>query len=80
MLKQIDDEKIIPFRYVLADSVYGTNPEFIDTVENMVTERMAFLLHEPHVKSKVIQVKIWLSSSYPLQSLFLKVSKRLAVA
>jgi hypothetical protein len=54
MLKQIDDEKIIPFRYVLADSVYGTKPEFIDTVENMVTERMAPLLHEPRVKSKVI--------------------------
>jgi SRSO17 transposase len=36
MLKQINDEKIVPFRYVLADSVYGTNPEFIDTIENMV--------------------------------------------
>jgi SRSO17 transposase len=36
MLKHIYDEKIVPFRYVLGDSVYGTSPEFIATIENIV--------------------------------------------
>lgn len=35
MLKHVYDEKIVPFRYVLGDSVYGTNPEFIDAIESM---------------------------------------------
>ena len=36
MLKNIVDEGIIPFKYVLADSVYGENSDFINTVESMV--------------------------------------------
>ena len=36
MITQIYNEKVVPFRYVLGDSVYGTNPEFIDTIESMV--------------------------------------------
>jgi SRSO17 transposase len=33
MLNSIAADGIIPFKYVLGDSVYGTNPEFIATVE-----------------------------------------------
>ena len=33
MLQGIEGEKILPFKYVLADSLYGTSPEFIEAVE-----------------------------------------------
>jgi SRSO17 transposase len=33
MLNAINAEGILPFKYVLADSVYGMNPEFIEAVE-----------------------------------------------
>jgi len=36
MLNNIVEEGIIPFRYVLADSLYGTSPEFIEAVESCV--------------------------------------------
>ena len=36
MLNDIADENILPFKYVLADSVYGENPDFINTVESMI--------------------------------------------
>jgi len=36
MLKDVATEGIIPFKYVLADSVYGENPGFISAVESMV--------------------------------------------
>jgi SRSO17 transposase len=45
MLKYIYDEKVVPFRYVLGDSVYGTSPEFIATIENMVG--MTYLVQVP---------------------------------
>ena len=35
MLNDVAAEDIIPFKYVLADSIYGENPDFIDTVESM---------------------------------------------
>ncbi len=35
MLTDMDKENILPFKYVLADSIYGENPEFIATVESM---------------------------------------------
>ncbi len=35
MLKGIADEGILPFKYVLADSVYGENPDFIEAVESL---------------------------------------------
>jgi len=35
MLKQISSEKTLPFKYVLADSVYGMSPEFIEAVDNL---------------------------------------------
>jgi len=33
MLKVISSEKLLPFKYVLADSIYGISPEFIEAVE-----------------------------------------------
>ena len=36
MLNNIVEEKIIPFKYVLGDSIYGSSPEFIEAVESCV--------------------------------------------
>ena len=36
MLKEIAEQEQIPFRYILADSVYATSPEFIDVAESLV--------------------------------------------
>jgi SRSO17 transposase len=36
MLNNIVERKIIPFRYVLGDSIYGSSPEFIETVASCV--------------------------------------------
>ena len=33
MLKAISSEKLLQFKYVLADSIYGISPEFIEAVE-----------------------------------------------
>ncbi len=33
MLRAIHEEKTLPFKYVLGDSIYGISPEFIETVE-----------------------------------------------
>jgi SRSO17 transposase len=35
MLNTIHEEKTLPFKYVLADSIYGLSPEFIETVEHL---------------------------------------------
>ena len=35
MLKNIANEGILPFKYVLADSIYGENPEFVKAVESL---------------------------------------------
>ena len=35
MFEKIVSEGVIPFRYVLADTVYGNSPEFIGAVENV---------------------------------------------
>jgi SRSO17 transposase len=34
MLKDLVQEKPFPFRWVVADSIYGSSPDFINTVEN----------------------------------------------
>jgi SRSO17 transposase len=34
MLKELVQEKPFPFRWVVADSIYGSSPDFINTVEN----------------------------------------------
>lgn len=36
MLKDFAAKQQIPFRYVLADSVYATNPDFLEAVESLV--------------------------------------------
>ena len=33
MLRSLRDENLLPFRYILADSVYGMSPEFIEAAE-----------------------------------------------
>jgi len=35
MLSKIQEEGVLPFRYVLADSIYGNSPEFINAVESI---------------------------------------------
>jgi len=45
MLRDIAEQKQIPFRYVLADSVYATSPEFIEAVETLVG--VTYLLQVP---------------------------------
>jgi SRSO17 transposase len=35
MLQAIHKEEILPFKYILGDSVYGISPDFIGTVENI---------------------------------------------
>ena len=35
MLMDINSENVLPFKYVLADSIYGVSPEFIGAVENL---------------------------------------------
>jgi SRSO17 transposase len=35
MLSAISSEKVLPFKYVLADSIYGVSPEFIETVDDL---------------------------------------------
>jgi SRSO17 transposase len=36
MLKEFTEKQQLPFRYILADSVYATSPEFIDVAESLV--------------------------------------------
>ncbi len=36
MFKNIYQEKCLPFKYVLADSLYGTNPEFLKAIDECV--------------------------------------------
>lgn len=35
MLREISGDSVLPFRYVVADTVYGCSPEFIHTVEEI---------------------------------------------
>jgi len=45
MLKQIAAEQILPFKYVLADSVYADSPHFVEAVETLVG--VTYLLQVP---------------------------------
>lgn len=36
MLRNIAEQKQVPFRYILADSVYGTSPDFFEAAESLV--------------------------------------------
>jgi SRSO17 transposase len=45
MLRDIADKKQLPFRFILADSVYATSPEFIEAAESLVG--VTYLLQMP---------------------------------
>jgi SRSO17 transposase len=45
MLQDIAKQEQIPFRYVLADSVYANSPEFVEAVEALI--RVTYLLQVP---------------------------------
>jgi SRSO17 transposase len=45
MLQEIAKQEQIPFRYVLADSVYANSPEFVEAVEALI--RVTYLLQVP---------------------------------
>jgi SRSO17 transposase len=45
MLHEIVEQRQIPFRYVLADSVYGTSPDFIEAVESLID--VTYMLQMP---------------------------------
>ena len=36
MFQELRDQEVLPFRYVVADSVYGSNPDFIEAVERCI--------------------------------------------
>jgi SRSO17 transposase len=36
MFKSLQEQEIIPFKYVVADSIYGNSPDFINAVENYI--------------------------------------------
>ena len=65
MLRRIKEENVIPFRYVLADSVYGENPDFISEVEKYsdlvffvgVGGDTSFWLHPPKTVIKEYRKK-----------------------
>ena len=60
MLSTISSEKVLPFKYVLADSIYGVSPEFIETVDDLpgitylvsVTKKTRCWLKRPMTISK----------------------------
>ena len=36
MFQELVNENVLPFRYVLADSLYGASPDFLEAVEKCV--------------------------------------------
>jgi len=36
MFQELRDQQVLPFKYVVADSVYGSNPDFIEAVESCI--------------------------------------------
>lgn len=36
MFRSIQDQETLPFKYVVADSIYGNSPEFIDAIEDCI--------------------------------------------
>jgi len=65
MFNNIVEEEIIPFKYVLADSLYGTSPEFIEAVEScedkiyfvQVPEDTRCWLKQPIIREKQYKYK-----------------------
>jgi FOG: Transposase len=52
MLEDITEEQIIPYKYVLADSIYGESPGFIEAIES--------ILGITYFVSVGADIKIWL--------------------
>lgn len=46
LFEEISQQQIIPFRYVVADSIYGNSPEFIEAVENI--PGVTYFVSMPH--------------------------------
>jgi len=46
MLEEINEEQVIPYKYVLADSVYGENPGFIEAIESIIGVTYFLVLEE----------------------------------
>ena len=36
MFRSLQDQETLPFKYIVADSIYGNSPEFIESVENCI--------------------------------------------
>ncbi len=36
MLNSLTEEKILPFKYILGDSIYGISPDFIEAADSLV--------------------------------------------
>jgi len=62
MLTDIAEQKQIPFRYVLADSVYTNSPDFIEAVESMAG--VTYLLQAPE------DTLCWLKSPVTLKKTY----------
>jgi SRSO17 transposase len=65
MLEEIDTENILPYKYILADSLYGSSPEFIQSAEK-ITDATYFVgipsvtlcwLQRPVVREKKYKYK-----------------------
>jgi SRSO17 transposase len=65
MLREITREGILPFRYVAADSIYGSSPEFIEAVEGCagvtyfvsIPSHTLCWLREPVTRKKLYRYK-----------------------
>ncbi len=65
MLKEISAEGILPFKYVLGDSIYGSSPEFISAVEQIdglryfvaVTSSLPCWLNQPVTVTKTYKYR-----------------------
>lgn len=46
LFREVSEEKVIPFRFVVADTIYGSSPEFIETLENVTG--VTYFVSRPH--------------------------------
>ncbi len=46
LFREVSEEKVIPFRFVVADTIYGNSPEFIETIENVTGA--TYFVSRPH--------------------------------
>lgn len=46
LFREVSEEKVIPFRFVVADTIYGNSPEFIETLENVTG--VTYFVSRPH--------------------------------